>query len=127
MGVTLIFLIQWMFLGDLRSALIVAAIIPFALLFAVLVLVLSGEPANLLSRGAIDFGIIVDATVIMVENIFRHLAEKSTGRRPTVLHPRRDLTGRARDQARDEHGHQPKTRTNSHPDTSIHKSSLCLC
>ena len=75
MGVTLIFLIQWLFLGNLRSALIVSATIPFALLFAVVVLVLSGESANLLSMGAIDFGIIVDATVIMVENIFRHLSE----------------------------------------------------
>ncbi|HTR84440.1 MAG TPA: CusA/CzcA family heavy metal efflux RND transporter [Reyranella sp.] len=75
MGVTLIFLIQWLFLGDLRSALIVSATIPFALLFAVVILVLNGESANLLSMGAIDFGIIVDATVIMVENIFRHLAE----------------------------------------------------
>ena len=79
MGVTLIFLIQWLFLGDLRSALIVAATIPFALLFAVMILVLNGESANLLSMGAIDFGIIVDATVIMVENIFRHLAEASHG------------------------------------------------
>src|SRR5882724_8762459 len=75
MGVVLIFLIQWLFLGDLRSALIVSATIPFALLFAVVILVLSGESANLLSMGAIDFGIIVDATVIMVENIFRHLTE----------------------------------------------------
>ncbi|CAN5522274.1 CusA/CzcA family heavy metal efflux RND transporter [soil metagenome] len=79
MGVTLIFLIQWLFLGDLRSALIVAATIPFALLFAVVILVLNGESANLLSMGAIDFGIIVDATVIMVENIFRHLAEAGHG------------------------------------------------
>ncbi|HYR66352.1 MAG TPA: efflux RND transporter permease subunit, partial [Reyranella sp.] len=75
MGVSLIFLIQWLFLGNLRSALIVSATIPFALLFAVVILVLSGESANLLSMGAIDFGIIVDATVIMVENIFRHLSE----------------------------------------------------
>ena len=88
LGVVLIFLIQWLFLGDLRSALIVSATIPFALLFAVVILVLSGESANLLSMGAIDFGIIVDATVIMVENIFRHLAQASHGpavnyRRPT--------------------------------------------
>src|SRR5258708_1823970 len=79
MGVTLIFLIQWLFLGDLRSALIVSATIPFALLFAVVILVLSGESANLLSMGAIDFGIIVDATVIMVENIFRHLSHVGEG------------------------------------------------
>ena len=83
-GITLIFLIQWLFLGNLRSALIVSATIPFALLFAVVILVLTGESANLLSMGAIDFGIIVDATVIMVENIFRHLAEAGHGgtRRP---------------------------------------------
>jgi cobalt-zinc-cadmium resistance protein CzcA len=76
MGVALIFFIQWLFLGDLRSALIVSATIPFALLFAVVILVVSGESANLLSMGAIDFGIIVDATVIMVENIFRHLSHR---------------------------------------------------
>src|SRR5438045_7975985 len=63
-----------MFLGDLRSALIVSATIPVALLLAVIITVLRGESANLLSVGAIDLGIIVDATVIMVENIFRHLA-----------------------------------------------------
>src|SRR5476649_2803841 len=78
-GVTLIFLIQWLFLGNLRSALIVSATIPFALLFAIVILVVNGESANLLSMGAIDFGIIVDATVIMVENIFRHLAEAGHG------------------------------------------------
>src|SRR5437762_3132810 len=73
-GVVLIFIIQWMFLGDLRSALIVSATIPAALCLAVIITVLRGESANLLSVGAIDLGIIVDATVIMVENIFRHLA-----------------------------------------------------
>ncbi len=90
MGVCFVFLIQWLFLGDLRSALIVSATIPFALLFAIVVLVLSGESANLLSMGAIDFGIIVDATVIMVENIFRHLAETSAGHVPrfTLATPR---------------------------------------
>src|SRR5207253_7809435 len=73
-GVALIFLIQWLFLGDLRCAIIVAATIPVALFLAVIITVLRGESANLLSVGAIDLGIIVDATVIMVENIFRHLA-----------------------------------------------------
>jgi cobalt-zinc-cadmium resistance protein CzcA len=73
-GIALIFLIQWLFLGDLRCALIVAATIPVALFLAVIITVLRGESANLLSVGAIDLGIIVDATVIMVENIFRHLA-----------------------------------------------------
>src|SRR3954454_329020 len=78
-GVLLIFAIQWLFLGNLRSALVVAATIPVALLLAVIITVLRGESANLLSIGAIDLGIIVDATVIMVENIFRHLAHHTPG------------------------------------------------
>lgn len=73
-GIALIFLIQWVFLGNLRCAIIVAATIPVALFLAVMITVLRGESANLLSVGAIDLGIIVDGTVIMVENIFRHLA-----------------------------------------------------
>jgi heavy metal efflux system protein len=73
-GIALIVFLQWLFLGDLRSAMIVGATIPFALFFAVSILVLRGESANLLSVGAIDFGLIVDATVIMVEAIFRRLA-----------------------------------------------------
>jgi cobalt-zinc-cadmium resistance protein CzcA len=71
-GCLLIFLIQWMFLGDLRSAIIVGVNIPFALLFSVIILVLRGEDANLLSVGAVDFGIIVDAAVIFVENVYRN-------------------------------------------------------
>jgi cobalt-zinc-cadmium resistance protein CzcA len=74
-GVVLVFIVQWLFLGSLTSAIIVAATIPFALGFAILILVVRGDSANLLSLGAIDFGLIVDATVIMVENVFRHLAE----------------------------------------------------
>jgi cobalt-zinc-cadmium resistance protein CzcA len=77
-GVLLIFFLQWVFLGNLRSAIIVAATIPFALAFAILILVLQGESANLLSVGALDFGLVVDASVIMVENIFRHMVERST-------------------------------------------------
>jgi cobalt-zinc-cadmium resistance protein CzcA len=74
MGIVLVFIFQWIFLGDLRSAAIVAATIPFALFFAIGILVLRGDSANLLSVGAIDFGLIVDSTVIMVENIHRHLS-----------------------------------------------------
>src|SRR3977135_4520943 len=74
LGIVLIVVLQWLFLGDLRSALIVGATIPFALFFAVSILVLRGESANLLSVGAIDFGFIVNATVIMVEAIFRRLS-----------------------------------------------------
>ncbi len=73
-GIALIFLLQWAFLGNLRSAVIVGMTIPFALFFAVGILVVRGESANLLSVGAIDFGLIVDATVIMVESIFRWLS-----------------------------------------------------
>jgi len=72
-GIVLLFLIQFVFLGDLRSAIIVSASIPVALFFAILIMYVRGDSANLLSVGAIDFGIIVDSTVIMVENIFRHL------------------------------------------------------
>jgi cobalt-zinc-cadmium resistance protein CzcA len=79
LGIVLVFILQWLFLGNLRSALIVAATIPFALFFAVGILVIRGDSANLLSVGAIDFGLIVDATVIMVENIFSHLAERPEG------------------------------------------------
>jgi cobalt-zinc-cadmium resistance protein CzcA len=72
-GCLLVFLIQWIFLGDLRSAIIVGANIPFALFFAIIILVLQGQDANLLSIGAVDFGIIIDSAVILVENIFRNL------------------------------------------------------
>lgn len=73
-GILLILVIQWLFLGNLRSALIVVATIPFALFFAVVILVARDESANLLSVGALDFGLIVDGTVIMVEAIFRRLS-----------------------------------------------------
>jgi cobalt-zinc-cadmium resistance protein CzcA len=85
-GIVLIFAVQWLFLGNLRSAVIVAATIPFALFFAVLLMTLRGESANLLSVGAIDFGLVVDATVIMVENIFRHLAEPRIARGADTPH-----------------------------------------
>jgi len=87
-GIVLIFILQWAFLGNVRSAVIVALTIPFALSFAIGLMVLRGESANLLSVGAIDFGLVVDATVIMVENIFRHLAENSAhlGHGPSTLH-----------------------------------------
>ncbi len=79
-GCLLIFFIQWMFLGDLRSAIIVGVNIPFALFFAIVIMVLLGEDANLLSVGAIDFGIIVDAAVILVENIYRNFQSGPDGR-----------------------------------------------
>ncbi len=94
-GILLIFLLQWAFLGNLRTALIVAMTIPFALAFAIGIMVLRGESANLLSVGAIDFGLVVDATVIMMENIYRHLAETAAHkvRSTTLLHTMRTPSG----------------------------------
>jgi cobalt-zinc-cadmium resistance protein CzcA len=83
-GCLLIFLIQWIFLGNLRSAFIVGLNIPFALVFAIILLVIRGESANLLSLGAVDFGIIVDSAVILVENIFRNF-QKSPEERQGLL------------------------------------------
>ncbi|HML13218.1 MAG TPA: CusA/CzcA family heavy metal efflux RND transporter [Xanthobacteraceae bacterium] len=84
-GCVLVFVIQWVFLGNLRSAIIVGVNIPFALFFAVILLVLQGEDANLLSVGAVDFGIIVDSAVILVENVFRNF-QSSPGDRRSLLH-----------------------------------------
>src|SRR6202030_3676089 len=71
-GVLLVTLILFLFLGNVRSALIVAVTIPFSLLFAAILLDLRQIPANLLSLGALDFGMVVDGSVVMVENILRH-------------------------------------------------------
>ena len=79
-GCLLVFLVQWIFLGNLRSALIVGANIPFALFFSIIMLVATGEDANLLSLGAVDFGIIVDSAVILVENVFRNFQGSSAER-----------------------------------------------
>ncbi len=84
-GCILVFLIQWIFLGNLRSAIIVGINIPFALFFAVIIMVLMGQDANLLSVGAVDFGIIVDSAVILVENIFRNFQAPPEARR-SLLH-----------------------------------------
>jgi cobalt-zinc-cadmium resistance protein CzcA len=73
-GMILVFVILFVFLGHLRAALIVALTIPLSLLFTFSMMVLIGQSANLISLGSIDFGIIVDATLIMVESIFFHLA-----------------------------------------------------
>ncbi len=85
-GCVLVFLIQWIFLGDLASAVTIAMTIPFALLFSIIMLVATGQSANLLSLGAVDFGVIVDAAVILVENIFRNFQMPSEERRAAVQH-----------------------------------------
>lgn len=76
MGVVLVVAVLLLFLFEVRSALIAAAVIPFSLLFAFLLLNIFHIPANLLSLGAVDFGILVDGTVVMVENIYRRLAHE---------------------------------------------------
>jgi cobalt-zinc-cadmium resistance protein CzcA len=84
-GMALVIAILFVFLGDLASAGIVALMIPLALLFSVSVLFLQGKSANLLSIGAVDFGIIVDSSVIIVENIFRHITAPGADRtRPLI-------------------------------------------
>ena len=81
-GMILVSVILFLFLLNARAALIVALTIPFSLLFASIWLDLSHIPANLLSLGALDFGMVVDGAVVMVENIVRHL---SRGSRQTVV------------------------------------------
>jgi cobalt-zinc-cadmium resistance protein CzcA len=78
-GMVLVTLVLLAFLGSVRAALITALNIPLALLFAFIGLVATGTSANLISLGAVDFGIVVDSTVIMVENVFRHLGPHGHG------------------------------------------------
>ena len=75
-GIILVVIILFLFLGNVRGAVIVALTIPFSLLFAATCLKLRGIPANLLSLGALDFGMVVDGAVVMVENIIRHLGHQ---------------------------------------------------
>jgi cobalt-zinc-cadmium resistance protein CzcA len=85
-GMSLVILVLFVFLGDLASAGIVALIIPLALLFSVSVIYMQGKSANLLSIGAVDFGIIVDSSVIIVENIYRHITARHADRsRPLIV------------------------------------------
>src|SRR5690349_9794274 len=80
-GVLLVTLILFLFLGNARSALIVTITIPFSLLFAAILLDLNHIPANLLSLGALDFGMVVDGSVVMVENILRHMETREEGKK----------------------------------------------
>jgi len=83
-GIILVAIILFVFLGNIRGAFIVALTIPFSLLFAAICLNLNGIPANLLSLGALDFGMVVEGAVVMVENIIRYLAHRD-GRTMTML------------------------------------------
>jgi cobalt-zinc-cadmium resistance protein CzcA len=82
-GMILVVIVLFLFLGNVRGAFIVALTIPFSLLFAATCLKLQGTPANLLSLGALDFGMVVEGAVVMVENIIRHLGERSEVPRTT--------------------------------------------
>jgi heavy metal efflux system protein len=78
-GIVLVVIILMLFLGNVRGAIIVALTIPFSLLFASICLELKHIPANLLSLGALDFGMVVDGSVVMIENIVRHLNRRGDG------------------------------------------------
>jgi heavy metal efflux system protein len=82
-GMILVSIILFLFLGNVRGAIIVAATIPFSLLFASICLDLKQVPANLLSLGALDFGMVVDGAVVMIENIVRHLNSANGTKTPT--------------------------------------------
>ncbi len=84
-GMALVVAILFVFLGNLTSAGIVAIMIPLALLFSVTVLYIQGKSANLLSIGAVDFGIIVDSSVIIVENIYRHITAHGSDRSRPII------------------------------------------
>ncbi|MGA8030496.1 MAG: CusA/CzcA family heavy metal efflux RND transporter [Bryobacteraceae bacterium] len=88
-GILLVSIILFLFLGNVRSAIIVVLTIPFALLFASTCLDLSHVPANLLSLGALDFGMVVDGSVVVVENVLRHISSFRSGER-TVAETIRD-------------------------------------
>jgi len=90
-GALLVSFVLWLFLGNLRAAAIVAVTIPLALLATFLGLTWIGIPANLLSLGAMDFGIIVDGAVIVVENVFRHLSEANKVEKHMTDEKRRHL------------------------------------
>ena len=83
-GIILVAIVLFLFLGNARGAVIVSLTIPFALLFASICLDLNKIPANLLSLGALDFGMVVDSAVVMVENIVRHLGRRDGSRKPVL-------------------------------------------
>ncbi len=95
-GIALVFLVLLFFIGNLRVAIITAINIPLALLGAFTLMHLSNTPANLISLGAIDFGIIIDSSVIVMENIFRHLTSSERpheSTRSTILHAAQEVGG----------------------------------
>ena len=109
-GGLLVIAVLFIFLGNLRAGLIVALAIPLSMLFAFSGMLRFGIAASLLSLGAIDFGLIVDSSVVMVENCVRHLAHgNSNGPQPAGDHPRRGHRGPQADDVRraDHHDRLP--------------------
>ena len=95
-GIVLVSIILFLFLGNVRGAIIVAATIPFSLLFASICLDLKHIPANLLSLGALDFGMVVDGAVVMMENIVRHMGHATERTTPRSGSARRRTKSSAR-------------------------------
>ena len=89
-GMILVTVVLFLFLFNVRAALIVALTIPFSLLFASIWLDLTKIPVNLLSLGALDFGMVVDGAVVMVENIVRHISHRQSGSTKTIAETIRD-------------------------------------
>ena len=129
-GMVLVSLVLWLFLGKLRAALLVALNLPLALLFAFCGMVWTGTQANLISLGAVDFGIVVDSSVIMMESIFRNFARR--GWFGLRAHHRRGPRGRAASVLLHAH-HRRGLRAALHPDRrgrrdhGPHGTHLCLC
>ena len=93
-GISFVFVTLFLFLGHFRTAVIVALAVPAALLFTFILMVAAGESANLVSLGAIDFGIIVDSTLLMVENVFYQLTHKRDAQasiKDHIVHASRDV------------------------------------
>ena len=104
-GMILVSIILFLFLGNVRGAIIVAATIPFSLLFASICLDLKQVPANLLSLGALDFGMVVDGAVVMIENIVRHMTLAHETKTPNRTHWRRRARSTAPRLLRHRHYH----------------------
>ena len=104
-GMILVSIILFLFLGNVRGAIIVALTIPFALLFASICLDLSHIPANLLSLGALDFGMVVDGSVVMIENMVRHLSLQGRHAHSGAEDSRRRARGAAAGLLRARHHH----------------------
>ncbi len=95
-GLVIVVTVLFLFLGSVRAALLTAITIPLSLLFAFVCMHFTGIPANLLSLGALDFGIIVDGTLVMVEHIVHALAEREAEVRPQSVLSRRSATRRSK-------------------------------